>query len=220
MARTGEHRIGESARVDDRAEWEDQPIGAEDAGTQLPCVICGHRGTRKRRLVHMTHGVAVWLCERHACDGYLDLRGGRRFAERLAQSWSAAGALTKRRVAAIRAHVRERSRTDDGRLRPGSYSWPRLRAEAEWRFAAGEDPRVVIAELRDRHENDSARAPSVRTMRRWYTQARWRRTENPQPATSRKEPLRVRVVPEYMLLPPFMHPYLPQMRVDRMWRGP
>jgi hypothetical protein len=59
------------------------------------------------------------------------------------------------------------------RARPGSYAWPTLRDEAERRFAAGAAAQAVIATLRARHAADTARAPSVRTMRRWCAERRW-----------------------------------------------
>lgn len=56
---------------------------------------------------------------------------------------------------------------------PGSYSWPLLRREAERRFATGEAPESVIADLRESYRDGPAMVPSVRTMRRWFTDARW-----------------------------------------------
>jgi hypothetical protein len=57
--------------------------------------------------------------------------------------------------------------------RPGSYTWPALRAEAEARWAAGDPPRRVIDELRARHTSAIAVAPSRATMYRWFREARW-----------------------------------------------
>jgi hypothetical protein len=48
-----------------------------------------------------------------------------------------------------------------------------LRREAERRFAAGESPRTVIDDLRRTYGQGPAVVPSLRTMRRWFTQARW-----------------------------------------------
>jgi hypothetical protein len=168
----------------------------------------------------MTHGVSVWLCKAHSGEAYLRRERGERFASRLATAWAGCGALTRRRLAALEAHVMQRSAGNDARARPGSHSRPRLRIEAERRFAAGEDPRRVIAELRGRHAGGAARPPSVRTMRRWFTEARWRApTLSPSRRTRRERP-RTRVVPDCMLLPPVMHPYLPQMPVSPFRRGP
>jgi hypothetical protein len=115
----------------------------------------------------------VWLCISHRSEGYLTRSHGEVFAERLAAAWAACGTLTKRRRDALAAHL-HRTRTGPAeRDLPGSYSWPALRAEAERRYAAGEPPAEVIAELRANHRDGPAMVPSVRTMRRWFTQARW-----------------------------------------------
>ena len=135
-----------------------------------PCAVCRARG---RRLHYMTHGVAVWLCDGHADDSYLRRDAGRAFVRRLAGSWAAVGALTARRVAALQTHVRQGERAGSAPRLPGSYGWPELRREAEKRFAAGEDPNHVIDELRARHARGPARVPTARTMRRWFTDARW-----------------------------------------------
>lgn len=95
------------------------------------------------------------------------------FAQRLARMWLASCGLTARRAAALRAHVRQVTDAGVDSDLPGSYSWPKLREEAEERFARGDDPTAVINELRERHRDCPAMAPSVRTMRRWYSQARW-----------------------------------------------
>ena len=53
-----------------------------------------------------------------------------------------------------------------------SRGWPMLRREAERRFAADEPPAQVISELRQTYRDGPAMVPSLRTMRRWFTQAR------------------------------------------------
>lgn len=137
-----------------------------------PCAACGHRGRGRRRLVHLTNAVSLWLCEVHAADDYMRRDGGWTFAQRIAGAWAAAGVLSARRVAALRAHVQQIGRAG-GRDLPGSYAWPELRGEAEGRFARGDDPMLVIVELRGRYAGGPFRPPSVRTMRRWFTDARW-----------------------------------------------
>jgi hypothetical protein len=130
--------------------------------------------------------------------------------------WVAAGALTRLRSAALLTHIRQTRSADADPQLPGSYSWPRLRAEAERRFAAGEDPRRVIEELRRRHRRGTARAPSVRTMRRWYTQARWlppSRRAHARPAARNR---RWQPLPEYALLPEALRKHLPRV-VEPSW---
>ena len=135
-----------------------------------PCAVCRGRG---HRIHYLTHGVTVWLCEAHARDAYLRRDSGRAFVQRLARAWASVGALSTRRVGALQAHVRQSERAGGNERLPGSYGWPELRREAEGRFAAGEDPNGVIRELRARHADGPARAPAVRTMRRWFSEARW-----------------------------------------------
>src|SRR6266540_3101873 len=139
---------------------------------KLPmCLICAGPGEGPRAEVTLTHGVKVWLCAAHRDPAFMRARAGRDFAASLLACFRAAGCLSGRRSAAIEAHLR-RVR-EAARRRPGSWSWPRLRAEAEARFARGERPGQVIALLRARHAEDHASAPSVRTMRRWHQEGRW-----------------------------------------------
>ncbi len=84
---------------------------------RLPCAICAHTGDESRRLVHLTHGVAVWLCETHAAEPFMRAEDGTVFADHLAAMWIATGALTALRAAALRTHVRQ-TRSAGGRARP------------------------------------------------------------------------------------------------------
>ena len=176
----------------------DGPAGGGGGGPGPPCAICARAGSVARRLVHLTHGVSVWLCHTHGGDAFMGEEQGVVFAERLAAMWIATGGLTCRREAALLAYVRMRRTGGSGRDLPGSYSWPLLRREAEARFAAGDDPRVVIVELRARYVDCPASTPSVRTMRRWYTQARWIARRSPGRARARR---RRRVAPGFELIP-------------------
>ena len=182
-----------------------------------PCAICAGTGRQARGLVHLTHGVSVWLCQEHAGDGFLRDDDGTVFAERLAAMWLATGTLTARRAAALRAHIRQIQSAGTARERPGSYSWPALRREAEQRFAAGHDPQRVIQELRDRHTDCPATAPSPRTMRRWYTQARWLLPATPTPGKPRRE--RRPVPGMFALIPYALTQRLRWDDIDPHWRG-
>ena len=182
-----------------------------------PCAICARTGVETRRLVHLTHGVSVWLCQKHAGDGFLRGDDGTVFAERLAAMWLATGTLTARRTAALRAHIRQIQFAGAARDQPGSYSWPVLRREAEQRFAAGHDPQRVIQELRDRHADCPAMAPSVRTMRRWYTQARWIAPLASSPGNPRRA--RRPVPGAFALIPHALTQHLRWDYVDPRWRG-
>lgn len=147
------------------------------------CVLCGHGGRGTPAEFHMTHGVSVWLCRSHRSPAFLRRRRGRVFAGRLEAVWRAAGTATRRRLAALDAHRRRMRGRPATRPAPGSYAWPLMRREAEERFAAGAAPGDVIADLRGRYRAAPATVPSVRTMRRWHTEARWLTT--PPPARAR-----------------------------------
>lgn len=141
-------------------------------GKRPPCLICMGPGRGQRELVHMPHGVSVWLCGAHRSPEFLTRRAGRDLVASLVRAWGAAGCLTRARHRALDAH-RDRLTRPPGRARPGSYAWPELRREAEGRFAAGEPPARVIAELLSRAAVGSARPPSRRTMLRWFREGRW-----------------------------------------------
>lgn len=177
-------------------------------GERPPCAVCRGKG---RRLHYMTHGVTVWVCETHGEDAYLRRDDGRTFVSRLARSWAAVGALSTRRVSALQTHVRQTARAGGAASLPGSYGWPELRREAETRFAAGEDPGRVIDELRKRHASGPARVPTVRTMRRWFADARWLTVPAGRPWRTIKEwwDDRAWVPLEFVLLPQPMIDVLP-----------
>jgi hypothetical protein len=141
------------------------------------CGICLDR-TRGRTLEReLTHGVRIWLCEGHHSVAFMRSNAGRDFAVTLLRIWRAHGCLTRARSRALDAHlltVRALGRAV-ARRRPGSYAWPRLRREAEEAFANGDRTLTTIARLRARHALDHATVPSIRTMRRWFTQGRWLR---------------------------------------------
>ncbi len=153
------------------------------------CAICVDRTRGRTEAVDLGRGVSVWLCPAHASSDFREQRNGRDFVLTLHRLWKAHGCLTKPRSRALDDHLEARKGTQrPARQLPGSYSWPSLRREAEHRFAAGAPPAVVIAELRARHRQDVARAPSVRTMRRWYREQRWLTNAPPEPADLPPEP--------------------------------
>jgi hypothetical protein len=141
-------------------------------GKHPPCLICAGPGQGPRERLQLTQGVSVWLCAGHRAPAFLARRAGRDLAASLGALWSGAGCLTTRRRRALEDHLR-RVRQHPAATRPGSYAWPELRREAERRFSAGEPPARVIAELRARHRSAPACVPSLRTMRRWFSDGRW-----------------------------------------------
>lgn len=137
-----------------------------------PCAICRQRAA-SIILRFLTHGVGVWLCTAHGNTAFMRREGGRELVRRLTGIWSASDALGLRRRAALAAHIERLRLANDGRDKPGSHTWPKLRREAEQRFAAGETPALVIDELRRNYDDGPAIVPSIRTMRRWFAQGRW-----------------------------------------------
>ena len=179
----------------------------------LPCAICGRRGQRPRTPHHMTHGITIWLCDHHHSNEYMTRREGHEFVERLAGAWAAAGMLTIRRHDALHTHLHRIQSAGADRERPGSYSWPMLRREAERRYAAGEPPAQVIHELRQNYRDGPAMVPSVRTMRRWFTQARWLTThQNNRQRRSRRSTTRARRESQW-------EPFLNLLLTGHAWRS-
>ena len=135
-----------------------------------PCAVCSVAAGRP---YFMTHGVVVALCKAHREMSYLRRRSGRVFGDQLRHHFiSKYGSVSARQNAAIQTHV-DCVYGIDLTSGPGSYAWPTVRLEAEQRFASGEDPRVVIAQLRRRYSGTPAIVPSVRTLQRWFAQGRW-----------------------------------------------
>ena len=145
----------------------------ERLGSRPPCLLCMGRGEGERAELHLPYGVTVWLCAAHRSVEFQVRRAGRDFVASLSRAWAGAGCLTRARERALDAHRARVLPARPARERPGSYSWPALRGEAERRFAAGEAPARVIRELRERERAGRALPPSARTMRRWFGEGRW-----------------------------------------------
>jgi hypothetical protein len=145
----------------------------ESLGKTPACILCGGPGRGRRAVLELPYGVKVWLCAGHRDPEFLTRRAGRDFVTSLLHVWRAAGCLDRRRSEALSAHLRRVQDAAALRGLPGSYAWPKLRAEAERRFAAGEPLPQVTADLRARAAGDETLAPSVRTIRRWFADARW-----------------------------------------------
>ena len=163
----------------------------------------------------------MWLCDVHGARGFLRRRAGKEFTERLVRVWRATGTLTVRRVQALRLFQQQTRAAMVGATLPGSYSWPKLREEAERRFARGDDPNEVIEELRAGYADGPAMVPSVRTMRRWFTDGRWRGTARARHTTSRRrrppfipKPRRPRPDPGFLALRRAALPWLGPWRDD------
>jgi hypothetical protein len=141
------------------------------------CAICLDRTRGKTLARQLTHGVKIWLCEGHHSVVFMRRNAGRDFVVSLMRIWQSHGGLTRARSRALDAHlqaIRSLGRPAP-RHKPGSYAWPLLRREAEEAFARGDAILTTINRLRERHRRDHARVPSVRTMRRWFSDCRWLR---------------------------------------------
>jgi hypothetical protein len=149
----------------------------ERLGKLPPCAICAGPGRGRREKLVLSGGIEVWLCEPHRSLEFQRRRAGRDFVVSLMAVWRGAGCFTLARSRALDAH-RERilalARPDAGaRPRPGSYSWPTLRREAEALWAAGAGAGEVITRLRARERSGTALPPSRPTMYRWFREGRW-----------------------------------------------
>ncbi|HET7042427.1 MAG TPA: hypothetical protein VFI13_10425, partial [Gemmatimonadales bacterium] len=149
----------------------------ERLGSRPPCAICLGAGRGSRERLMLPGGVEVWLCEDHRSAEFQRRRAGRDFVASLMAVWRAAGCFTTRRSRALDAHRKRLLAAGRGteRPRPGSYAWPRLRAEAEALWATGAPAGEVIGRLRSREDRrpGPATPPSRRTMYRWFREGRW-----------------------------------------------
>jgi hypothetical protein len=139
---------------------------------QVVCAICVERTRGRTERVELGYGVHVHLCKGHASREFQRQRGGRDFVLTLQRLWQAHGCLTIARRKALSRHLAVCSGAES-RPRPGSYTWPTLRRDAERAFAAGRPVDAVIAALRRLHAEGTAVPPSIRTMRRWNAERRW-----------------------------------------------
>jgi hypothetical protein len=139
---------------------------------QPVCAICIDR-TRGKTSVHdLGYGVRVWLCADHGSAEFQRQRAGRDFYATLFGIWKANGCMTATRRRALDAHMARLSDRPQ-RSRPGSYAWPKLRLAAEAAFGNGHSAPTVAAFHQTRLADCEARAPSLRTFRRWKAQRRW-----------------------------------------------
>jgi hypothetical protein len=139
---------------------------------QRVCAICIDRTRGKTSVIDLGYGVKVWLCEGHGAAEFQRRRGGRDFYLTLFEVWQANGCFTAARRRALDAHlacIKERPQ----RSRPGSYAWPTLRQLAEAAYRNGHAAPAVAAFHQTRLADCEARAPSLRTFRRWKAQRRW-----------------------------------------------
>ncbi len=135
----------------------------ENLGSKPACAICVGKGHGKRAPLHLPGGIQVWLCAAHRSPEFQRSRAGRDFWVSLRYVWEAAGCLTARRERALEVHrerMLRRARGPAPRPRPGSYTWPELRREAEGLWAGGAPLRAVIERLRGRAGRGEARPPS------------------------------------------------------------
>jgi hypothetical protein len=154
-------------------------------GKTPPCAICEGPGSGPRAALYLPHGVRVFLCPAHRHPEFLTARSGRDLVVSLMHVWAGSGCLNQRRHAALDAQLRRVQAAGRAPRRPGSYAWPSLRREAEARFAGGERPAAVFAELRARHGGGTALVPSLRTMQRWFAEGRWLAPPAPGPTAPR-----------------------------------
>jgi hypothetical protein len=160
------------------------------------CAICADRTRGGTVALPLTHGITVWLCERHASPEYQMRRDGLELVETLERLWHAHGCLTAARRHALAAHVALVTREPAARPRPGSYAWADLRQRAEAEFARGGPPLPTIHRLRRDLAGGPVAPPSVRTMQRWHSERRWDLSPADLSAADRRDDVDPRVGPE------------------------
>src|SRR5437764_7335189 len=138
---------------------------------QPMCAICLDRTRGGTRRLKLGHRVSVWLCAEHASPEFQARRGGHEFVQTLRRVWRASDGLTRSRDRALSAHLRTLA-DRQARPRPGSYAWPELRTVLESRFADGESPGRVAADVHARYEAHPVAPPSRRTLQRWHAERR------------------------------------------------
>jgi hypothetical protein len=134
------------------------------------CAICVDRTKGRTEEVRLGYRVTVWLCPGHADRAFQTRRGGRDFVRTLWGVWQANGCMTAARHRALDAHLAS-LRARPRRARPGSYSWPELRASLEAAYATGAPPLRRLDD--DRCHHCTAHTPSRRTLQRWHAERRW-----------------------------------------------
>ena len=142
---------------------------------QVVCAICVDRTRGKTQQVRLGYGVVIHLCADHADPGFMRQRGGRDFVDTLHRLWQAHDCLTKSRSKALTAYMAQvRDHSPPKRRRPGSYTWPIQRRQAEQAFAKGASPRRVHERLAAAVRSTMPiNPPSARTIQRWHAQRRW-----------------------------------------------
>jgi hypothetical protein len=124
-------------------------------------------------MLTLGYGVEIWLCERHASVEFQRRRNGRDFELTLMRLWQAHGCWTLARSKALKAFRAALVANTAPRHRPGSYAWADLRPKVEAAFAAGVHPDAIHAYLQRTLHPAWAKAPSLRTLRRWHAERRW-----------------------------------------------
>jgi hypothetical protein len=149
---------------------------------QVVCAICVDRTRGKTQPVRLRYGVVVQLCAGHADPAFLRARGGRDFVLTLQRLWTAHNCMTEPRCRALVAHLElMRDHAPPKRRRPGSYTWPIQRRQAEQAFANGASPRRVHERLKAAVHSLPINPPSSRTIHRWHAQHRWLSRTPPEP---------------------------------------
>jgi hypothetical protein len=139
------------------------------------CIACLPNNVAGRD-VRLRHGITLVLCEAHRTPGHVAGHGGEEFLRAISTLFHAMGIHSKRHHAALRAFVLDMChprRRGPERPRPGSYAWPGRRQDAEtvWSRAGSFEQGRQAA--RAPAPDPRSRAPTERTVRRWWQERRW-----------------------------------------------
>lgn len=160
-----------------------------NAGTprKAPRCICCFPQSRAGQVVPLRYGVQLVLCEQHRDPTWISAASGRFFLASVAETFKSLGLTGQRYVKALRSFVDDAlgARHSSPRPRPGSYTWPSLRARLEEVWRGGGSYHDGERELVDalRVKGDDWPMPSPHTVRRWWREKRWLFT-GPEPERS------------------------------------
>ena len=139
------------------------------------CIACWPRNVAGQD-VPLKHGVTLVLCSSHRTPEYVAEDSGRKFLSAISALFHSMGLRSARHHAALRAFVQEMTnphRQRPQRPRPGSYAWPARRQDAETVWSRGGSFLQGLAAALAGPPDRRARAPTDRTVRRWWQDRRW-----------------------------------------------
>jgi hypothetical protein len=156
--------------------YKNRPKGASKKHPHS-CLACYPQNCAGR-VVRLTHGCSLVLCEGHRDPAFIVSEDGRRFIARVAALYASFGLVGARFETALRAFtgrcMAARRGNDPARPRPGSYAWAARRQAAETTWSRGGTwEQGWAAAWREEPGPRDLRLPTEGTVKRWWQQRRW-----------------------------------------------